>query len=191
VLKPAPSVLFCPPESAAVLTPRCCVIESGARGRERQYQIWERWEYAPLTGSSESAGSASRWLALTCYRPPYLLQTESCNLEPEHDSECYPVLVIPAPSGLCITHMSRVTSGRWGCVQELPAIGDVVQTTQPGSPCQIVVTPGSPSCIRPRNPPRWAIHRTASLSVGGVADRIGVVWWIKERACHSCGSRAI
>ena len=35
------------------------------------------------------------------------------------------------------------------------------------NPCQIVLTPGSPSRLRPRKPPSWAINRSTSLRRGG------------------------
>ena len=36
-------------------------------------------------------------------------------------------------------------------------------------PCHIVLTPGSPSLLRARKPPSWAISRRTSLSRGGSA----------------------
>jgi hypothetical protein len=45
-------------------------------------------------------------------------------------------------------------------------------------PRHITVMPGSPSRLRPRKPPNWAIHRTACRTVGGVGGN-DVVWWVR------------
>jgi hypothetical protein len=41
-------------------------------------------------------------------------------------------------------------------------------------PCQSVFTPGSPSCLRPKKPPSWAIQRTQVLKLGGASGGLGV-----------------
>lgn len=45
-------------------------------------------------------------------------------------------------------------------------------------PRQITVMPGSPSRLRPRKPPNWAIQRTVCRTVGG-ADGNEVVRWMR------------
>ncbi len=53
---------------------------------------------------------------------------------------------------------------------ELIDAGDVVEPlkAEPG-----VLVPGSPSHLRPRNPPSLAVSRMASCKVGGSPDMIG------------------
>ena len=45
--------------------------------------------------------------------------------------------------------------------------------------------PGSPSCLRPRKPPRRAIIRTAARVLGGWAGGVALQWVWHQSACHS------
>ncbi len=42
-------------------------------------------------------------------------------------------------------------------------------------PCQIVFTLGSPSCLRPKNKPSWALQRTQVCKLGGIGGGCGVL----------------
>lgn len=57
-------------------------------------------------------------------------------------------------------------------------------------PRQIVTMPGSPSPFRPRNPPSWAIHRTACLVEGGFIGGEWVLLILQHRAFHSCSANS-
>lgn len=97
----------------------------------------------------------------------------------------------PGPSpAVCCTLPIRHVSPAAGEV-ERRSCQVVAMSCRRRSPRQIVVTPGSPSWLHPRNPPSWTIHRTASCNVSGVADGIRGVWRTQASACHACGSRAI